>query len=178
TAALGGQVTLNPLPHIRREPIGMVAVPIIAFLLTQSMIGWASAPFDPNWERRHPKRSALMALAGPAANFLLMLLAVAALRLGDSRHWFDLNGSSFTPVTLRAFFFLNLLLGTFNLLPAAPLDGSTGIMLLMSERTAWKYLDWLRGSGYAMVGLLVALLVFRQCYPHVENAAIKLFFSW
>jgi Zn-dependent protease len=107
-----------------------------------------------------------------------MLLAVAALRVGDSRHWFDLNGSGFAPVTLRAFFFLNLLLGTFNLLPAAPLDGSTGIMLFMSERTAWKYLDWLRGSGYAMVGLLVALLVFRQGYHYVQDFAIQLFFSW
>jgi len=178
TAALGGQVTLNPLPHIRREPIGMVVAPIIAFLLTRSMIGWASAPFDPLWERRHPRRSAWMALAGPAANFALMLLAVAALRIGEGQHWFDVNGDGFLPVTLRAFFFLNLLLGAFNLLPAAPLDGSTGIMLFMGERTALRYLDWLRGSGFAMVGLLVALLVFQRCYPYVKNFAIHLFFSW
>src|SRR5215470_15270748 len=72
TAAQGGQVTLNPVPHIRREPWGMVVFPILSFLFTQSMIGWASAPFDPEWERRYPRRAAWMALAGPAANFTLM----------------------------------------------------------------------------------------------------------
>src|SRR5258705_6853880 len=35
------------------------------------------------------------------------------------------------------------LLGTFNLLPAPPLDGSSVIMLFMSENRAHKYLDWL-----------------------------------
>ena len=180
TAALGGQVTLNPLPHIRREPLGMVAVPILTFILTKSMIGWASAPFDPLWERRHPKRSAWMALAGPVANYTLMLLAVLGLKLGESRHWFahDMSGfSGFAEVTLSAFFRLNLLLGTFNLLPAAPLDGSTAIMLLMSERTALRYLDWLRGNSYAVLGLLVAWVVFRNYYHYVETFAAKLFFS-
>ena len=27
TAAAGGQVSLNPLPHVRREPLGTIAVP-------------------------------------------------------------------------------------------------------------------------------------------------------
>ena len=58
TAALNGQVTLNPIPHIRREPWGMVVIPILAFLFMRRMIGWASAPFDPAWERRYPKRAA------------------------------------------------------------------------------------------------------------------------
>ena len=31
TAAEGGQVTLNPIPHIRRSPFGMVVVPIVSF---------------------------------------------------------------------------------------------------------------------------------------------------
>ena len=87
TAALGGQVTLNPVPHIRREPWGMLVIPILAFLFTNGMIGWASAPFDPLWERRHPKRAALMALAGPAANYTLMLIAVIGLRLGHTLGW-------------------------------------------------------------------------------------------
>src|SRR6478672_6038183 len=92
-AKLGGdttaarQVTLNPIPHIQREPWGMVVIPILAFLFSHSMIGWASAPFDPSWERRYPRRSALMALAGPAANFTLMLIAVGGLQLGRAFGW-------------------------------------------------------------------------------------------
>src|SRR5271155_4146749 len=82
TAFEGGQVTLNPIPHIRRSPFGMVVVPILSFALGGWMIGWASAPYDPHWQRSHPHRAAWMALAGPAANFTLMLLAAVAIRTG------------------------------------------------------------------------------------------------
>lgn len=65
TAYAGGHVTLDPLPHIRRSPFGMVIVPIVSFLIDHWMIGWASVPVNPTWARAHPRRSALMALAGP-----------------------------------------------------------------------------------------------------------------
>jgi len=178
TAALGGQVSLNPVPHIQREPWGMVLIPILSFLFTRSMIGWASAPFDPNWERRHPRRAALMALAGPAANYSLMLFAAAGLHIAHAVGHRGIDPATGRPdlltTTLLVFFSLNLLLGTFNLLPVPPLDGSAGIMVLMSERTAQRYLDWLRGNSYAMVGLLVALLVFRYFYGPVEQFAADL----
>jgi Zn-dependent protease len=174
TAASGGQVTLNPVPHIQREPWGMVVIPILAFLFTHSMIGWASAPFDPQWERRHPRRSAWMALAGPAANYTLMLIGALGLRVASAQGWLTQgpNGQpDFATMALFAVFSLNLLLGTFNLLPVPPLDGSTVIMLFMAENTAQKYLDWLRGNSYAMLGLLVGLVAFRYFYAPVENLA-------
>lgn len=181
TAAHGGQVSLNPIPHIRRSPFGMVVFPILSFFLSGGgMIGWASAPYDPLWERRHPRRAGWMALAGPAANFTLMLLAVISLRLGRYFHIFHRDAVTGAPsllgLTLSVVFSLNLLLGTFNLLPVPPLDGSTGIMVFMSENTAQKYLDMIRGSNYAIAGLLVALYVFREVYPFVESVAMRLFF--
>lgn len=174
TAALSGQVSLNPIPHIRRSPYGMVIFPLLSFfLLRGGMIGFASAPYDPLWERRHPRRSAWMALAGPAANFTLMLLAVAGLRLGASLGWIQWDPYTgphgFAAVFLIIFFSLNLLLGIFNLLPAPPLDGSTAIMLFMSEGTAQRYLDWVRGGTFALPGILVSLVVFRYIYPPIEN---------
>jgi Zn-dependent protease len=179
TAALGGQVSLNPVPHIQREPWGMVVFPIISFFVFKSgMIGWASAPFDPSWERRYPRRAALMALAGPAANYTLMLLAALGLRVGHTQGWLQPNPETGQPnlltVVLFVFFSLNLLLGTFNLLPVPPLDGSAGIMLFMSESRAQRYLDWLRGNSFAMVGLLVGMLVFRYFYGPVQNFATNL----
>jgi Zn-dependent protease len=178
TAALGGQVTLNPVPHIQREPWGMVVIPILSFIFTRSMIGWASAPFDPLWERRHPKRAAWMALAGPTANFTLMLLAALGLRVGSSMGWLHRDPLTGRPdlvaLTLFIFFSLNLLLGTFNLFPVPPLDGSTAIMLFMSENRAQRYLGWLRGNSFAMLGLLVVLLVFRYFYAPVEQFATDL----
>ena len=58
TAYLGGQVSLNPLPHIQREVWGTVLVPLISYLWVGWMMGWASAPYDPAWEERHPRRAA------------------------------------------------------------------------------------------------------------------------
>ena len=128
TAALGGQVSLNPVPHMRREPWGMIVIPILSFLTMHTMFGWASAPFDPLWERRHPRRSAWMALAGPTANFSLMFLAVIGLRIGAVAGWFHRD-----PVT-QIWISRPPLCSSFSLQPAAgdiqiccrwrPLDGS------------------------------------------------------
>lgn len=168
TAAQGGQVTLNPVPHIQREPWGMVVIPILSYVFMGATFGWASAPYDPLWERRHPRRAALMALAGPTANFSLMFLAVIALHVGARAGWFHVDPftgkSDFASTTLFIFFSLNLLLGTFNLLPVTPLDGSTVILLFMGERAAQRYLDWLRGNSFAMAGLVLAMLLFYYVY--------------
>jgi Zn-dependent protease len=174
TAALGGQVSLNPIPHIRRSPYGMVVFPLLSFfLLSGGMIGFASAPYDPLWARRHPHRAAWMALAGPATNFTLMLLAALFLRLGASFQliqWSHFTGPrGFPAVLLYVFFSLNLLLGVFNLLPVPPLDGSSVLMLFMNESSASRYLDTVRNSNFAMPGLLIGLVIFRYIFPPVET---------
>jgi len=151
TAYHGGQASLDPIPHIRREPFGMVVLPLISALITGWPFGYASAPFDPQWAMRHPKRAALMSLAGPAANLLLVVLAAAAIRggiLGDvffapERIRFgeitDTNAGGVWPAVatmLSAFFSLNLLLAAFNLLPFPPLDGSGAVPILLSDNAA------------------------------------------
>jgi Zn-dependent protease len=175
TAFAGGQVSLNPIPHIQREPWGMVVIPILSLIINGSIIGWASAPYNPEWERRHPRRAAWMALAGPATNYTLMLIAAVALRLGWSQGWLHEDAVTgkpdFVSSVLVAFFSLNLLLGTFNLLPVPPLDGSTAIMLFMGETRSQRYLDWLRGNSYAMVGLLLAIVAFRYVYAPIKAIA-------
>ncbi|MDQ3995745.1 MAG: hypothetical protein M3303_01870 [Gemmatimonadota bacterium] len=44
TAYRGGQVSFDPLPHIRREPFGMVVLPLVSALATGWPMGFASAP--------------------------------------------------------------------------------------------------------------------------------------
>ena len=80
TAFHGGQVSLDPIPHIRREPFGMVVFPILSYIVGGWMMGWASAPFDPLWAQRHPRRAAWMSLAG--ANLSLTVLAGLAIHAG------------------------------------------------------------------------------------------------
>src|SRR6187402_385850 len=82
TAYHGGQVSLSPIPHIRREPIGMLVVPLLTSLTQGWAMGWASAPYDPVWAERHPRRAALMAAAGPAGNYAIAALAFVAIKLG------------------------------------------------------------------------------------------------
>src|SRR5512132_3734615 len=82
TAYHGGQVSLSPIPHIKREPIGMLVVPLVTSLTQGWAMGWASAPYDPVWAERHPKRAALMAAAGPAGNFMIAAAAFALIKAG------------------------------------------------------------------------------------------------
>ena len=94
TAYQGGQVSLNPLPHMRREPFGMVLAPLLSTFTIGFPIGWASTPYDPLWEERHPRRAAWMAAAGPAAN-----LALAVDRARRAAHRARHRASSARPST-------------------------------------------------------------------------------
>ena len=55
TAYRGGQVSLDPLPHIRREPFGMVLLPLLSVAVSGWPFGYASAPYDPAWAQQHPR---------------------------------------------------------------------------------------------------------------------------
>jgi Zn-dependent protease len=192
TAFEGGQVTLNPIPHIMRSPFGMVLVPILSYALGGWMIGWASAPYDPAWQRRHPHRAAGMALAGPAANFAIMFLAVIAIRSGVAMGYFAAPTSvsgyaqmtvpasggapTFASSSLSILFILNLLLGTFNLLPVPPLDGSSVIMLLMPEALALRYLDFVQGGNYMFIGLLIAWKAYDYVFDFIFTLGLRLLY--
>jgi len=192
TAYRGGQVSLDPRPHIRREPFGMVALPLISVLLSGWPFGFASAPYDPDWARRHPKRAAVMALAGPASNFLLVIVAALLLRAGAMAGVFyppesvefgrlaDADHSTIwagvAPV-LGVLFSLNLLLGVFNLLPLPPLDGSGAMPLLLSREGSLKYQEFLWGNPMlGWMGIFVAWQVFPLFFDPVFLGAVNLLY--
>ena len=180
TAFHQGQASLNPLPHILRAPFGTVVVPILSYVMPPHwMIGWAGAPYDPAWQRRYPRRAAWMALAGPAANFTLVVCAGVAIRAGTALGVFRApEYAGFSHVTqaavpgaagaaatlLSLLFVMNVLLGTFNLLPLPPLDGHTAITLLMSPDRAVRYLDWARDLQLGMAGAVLAWVVYAKFF--------------
>ena len=167
TAYEGGQVSLNPLPHIQREPIGMVLVPIISFALNGWMMGWASAPYDPEWAHRYPRRAAIMAAAGPAGNLLLALLSGIVIRFVGAPE----GGIG---MTLLILFYLNLLLFVFNLLPVPPLDGSAILPMFMSDGMARRYRDFLHQPMFSLLGLLLAWKVFPYLFEPIQEVAFRL----
>ena len=191
TASERGQASLNPLPHIQREPLGTVVVPIVSYILNGWMMGWASAPYNPDWQRRHPRRAAWMALAGPGANFTVMLLAAACLRGGIALGYFRMPEYSrltmiveavnpqaygFAASLLSVFFSLNLLLGTFNLLPVPPLDGSSGVAVFLPEETAVRWFDFLHSSGLGLAGLMIAWVVYGKIFHFLFGLAVNSLF--
>jgi Zn-dependent protease len=191
TAFEAGQVSLNPVPHIQREPFGLVLVPLISYFVNGWMMGWASAPYDPNWQRNHPRRAGWMALAGPGANCTLMMLAGIGIRLGLRTGIFQLgSGESlaslveatdpvrlgFLATLLSIFFMLNLILMTFNLLPVPPLDGSTAIALLLPEKAALRVLNFYGESGMAFMGIVLAWLAYGRVFGWLAPKAVNLLF--
>jgi Zn-dependent protease len=192
TAFHGGQVTLNPIPHIRRSPFGLIVVPILSFALNGGnwMIGWASAPYDPNWQRGYPRRAAWMALAGPATNFSIMIVAAIIIHIGmwrgilqapDSIEFSRITelaggGTNLGTTFLSILFSLNLLLGTFNLLPVPPLDGATGVTVFINETAAVRFLDWTRSGQFMIVGLLAAWYGFGYIFEPLFLLAVRLLY--
>ena len=152
TAYHGGQVSLSPIPHIRREPIGMLVLPLLTAFANGWAIGWASAPFDPAWAVRHPRRASLMAAAGPLANLAIAAAVLLLVKLGCAAGDFALPpaglhawsalivpSAAFDQSELIAFgaralsvvLSLNALLAVFNLIPLPPLDGSAVLDLFL-----------------------------------------------
>lgn len=190
TAYHGGQVTLDPLPHIRREPFGMVVLPLLFVVVSGWPFGYASAPYDPNWAARHPRRAAWMALAGPGANLTLVILAALVLNLGVFGGVFESpDAVSFSRVVagaggqvstsaaffVSAVFSLNLLLMILNLIPVPPLDGSGALPLLMSRELTAKYQQFLWSQPMlGWVGILVAWRIFDVIFHPIWLAAVNL----
>jgi Zn-dependent protease len=193
TAYLGGQVTLNPMPHIMRSPFGTVVMPILSYMFGGWMIGWASAPYDPYWAQRYPRKAALMAAAGPAANFLIFTVAFIIMKIGlaagvfspPAPGEFDLtslvvaNHETWRSVSalLSVFFILNLILFIFNLFPLPPLDGSSIITLFMSARQSYRYKEWLNQPALQFLGLILAWRVFEVVFAPVFLIVYKFLHS-
>lgn len=194
TAHRGGQVSLNPVPHIRRSPIGMVVVPLVALFTGGFLIGWASTPYNPQWAMTFPRRSALMALAGPATNFLLVLLAAAGMFVGiklggmEVSVWadtqMDMTSVVVTPqggiwpvaaTLLSVLFSLNLVLAVLNLMPFPPFDGASLPLLVLSDEPARRFIAWRqeRSGGYVgMIGLFLMYKFFWDIFDPIWKAAV------
>ncbi len=182
TAYLGGQVTLNPLPHIERSPFGTVVAPLLSFIWMGWMIGWATAPYDPNWAARYPRRAAWMAAAGPAANLAIFVFTFILIKIGlasdffltpTAEQLFANNSFQLTRIViagnagfvglaklLSVLFALNMILFIFNLFPFPPLDGSAVVTLFMSEKTAYRFTQFINQPMYSFIGIVIAWRVF------------------
>jgi Zn-dependent protease len=146
TARSQGRLTLNPISHL--DPLGSIALIVAGF-------GWGRpVPISPARMRNRRFGAVLVGLAGPAANFVLALVAVIALRVTypSAGVTFDVD---FSVRLLYALVAVNVILGVFNLLPIPPLDGSTLLSVLLPP-SRQNIVQFLNQYGiFLLLGLLI-----------------------
>jgi len=115
-----GRVSFNPLKHI--DPFGTLLLPAILLLSNSPFLFGYAKPVPVNFRAlRHPRLDMVwVALAGPATNIALALVAAAAFHLlglapENTAQWFADN--------LKNALVINVVLAVFNMLPIPPLDG-------------------------------------------------------
>jgi Zn-dependent protease len=115
-----GRVTFNPLKHI--DPFGTLMLPAMLLLAHSPFLFGYAKPVPVNFRAlRNPRIDMVwVALAGPATNIALGLVAALAFHLvgylpPDAAQWLADN--------LKNAIVINVVLAVFNMLPIPPLDG-------------------------------------------------------
>lgn len=171
-----GRLTLNPVAHM--DPIGTLALPLILGLSgTGLMFGWGRPveTIPRYYTRKITMRAgmALVAFAGPLSNLLQAVLTLGLVFVLTRAGVVDpagLLGPDALQHPLAVFYYLNILLFAFNLLPLHPLDGG-------------KVLGWLLGARYQHVDQFLArygfviLLVLMFALPQVMDLVFTPVFS-
>lgn len=138
-----GSVLLHELGHALVAQHFGIHVRRIKFWLLGGVAELSHIPENPRVE-------GLIALAGPAVNFLLALASLPLVLLGQQ--------GALPPAAAELsliFFLVNLLLGALNLLPAFPMDGGRLLRAGLATR-----MDWLRATELAVrIGRWVALFL-------------------
>ncbi len=166
TAKALGRISLNPIRHI--DPIGTVVLPLALMMLSGFIIGWAKpVPVDMRYFKKPMLDMAVVALAGPASNFLM---ACAWALLGS------ISQAVFTPGSEWAIYMfklgqagitINLILMVLNLLPIPPLDGGRVLAGVLPPRLAEPFMRIEPYGMFVVIFLLVAGLLGKILWPMV-----------
>jgi Zn-dependent protease len=123
TAKTARRLTLNPIRHI--DPVGTVIVPAIMLAFSNFVFGWAK-PVPVTWQNLHnPRRDmALVAIAGPVANLVMIVIWVIIAKIILAVAGNTGNVTEILLYMCSAGVIINIILMVLNMLPIPPLDGS------------------------------------------------------
>ncbi len=126
TAKYAGRLTLNPIPHI--DLWGTIIIPLLLIISNLGfVIGWAK-PVPVNYYNLRNQKwgPVLVALAGPATNFLLLILFALLARFSPQ--------DTQLPLLWVSMALTNGVLMLFNILPIPPLDGSKILYVFLEDQ--------------------------------------------
>ena len=165
-----GQLTLNPLPHIQREPWGMVVFPLVMLLAGGMLMGWASTPVNPSKMRNVRWGDFWTSAAGPLTNVLLIFVFFALSKIVRSPIGASLG--EFQNATVQFLWvgvMLNIILAILNLIPIPPLDGGNMMSNLLPYQAAQAY-NQIRPFGFY---ILIAMM-----FTGVFSSIVSPIISW
>lgn len=149
TARQLGRITANPIPHI--DPIGTILIPGAMALFGGPIFGWAKpVPVFTNRLRRPIRDMGIVAAAGPASNFIMMMIWMLGWKLQITYGLHDFVG-----LMCQFGVLANMVLGLFNLLPIPPLDGGR-ILVAVLPRSLGKTIAKVEPYGMMiLIGFIV-----------------------
>jgi Zn-dependent protease len=147
-AYLHGRISLNPIRHI--DPFLTVLLPLGLMLLgMQPILAAKPVPINVNRVRGGEMGLALIGIAGPLTNLVLAVLAAGILRFTV------IDG--FALYFATRFFFMNVGLFVFNMMPLPPLDGSR-LLYAFAPEPVQRVMEQVESFGVMGVILFVSIL--------------------